>query len=336
METIDVQNCYVCGEKGTPLYKGLRDRLYAAPGEWNDRICPKCGLLWLDPRPSDRSLGEAYETYYTHAGAQSSLSLARRLYKEIGDAYISRKYGYELKTGALAKALSWLLYLYPARKTDLEFNVFFLKSKRGARLLDVGCGGGIMMENMKRIGWETEGVDFDESAVRAANSRGLSAHIGRLEDQKINSDHFDAVTMSHVVEHLPDPLTTLKEAYRILKPGGELILITPNSLSMGRRLYGINWFPLDPPRHLYIFKPEILEEMAKRAGFSSVKTRTSIRGGAGIFVGSKDIRNTGRYDMDRRRGIFENLWARSMEYFEWILLKLNKDLGEEVVLVAVK
>jgi hypothetical protein len=70
--SVPCPNCYLCGTGGEPLYEGLKDRLFNAPGEWNLKRCPnpECGLLWLDPMPLEEDIGMAYETYFTHAAPE--------------------------------------------------------------------------------------------------------------------------------------------------------------------------------------------------------------------------------------------------------------------------
>src|SRR5438105_3101279 len=65
--------CYVCGARGQQQYRDLRDRINHAPGVWNLSRCPnpKCGLLWLDPMPSEEDIGKAYTTYFTHGSEQT-------------------------------------------------------------------------------------------------------------------------------------------------------------------------------------------------------------------------------------------------------------------------
>lgn len=75
METERQTSCPLCGTAGEAIYEDLRDSLFGAPGLWGSRACPACGALWLDPRPTRASIGEAYRTYYTH-GPRSGVAAA--------------------------------------------------------------------------------------------------------------------------------------------------------------------------------------------------------------------------------------------------------------------
>src|SRR5206468_4239492 len=138
---------------------------------------------------------------------------------------------------------------------NFEFSVFYLPSMRDGRLLEIGVGSGQMLAAMRTHGWQVEGVDLDPAAVRNAQAKGLPVKLGTLEEQNYPDCSFDAIVMSHVIEHVPAPVSFLNECRRVLKPHGRLVLITPNSDSLGHRLYDRNWRGLEPPRHLHIFNP---------------------------------------------------------------------------------
>jgi SAM-dependent methyltransferase len=99
---------------------------------------------------------------------------------------------------------------------------------------------------------------------------------GKLEAQGYAPATFDAVTMSHFLEHVYDADAPLEESHRILKPGGRLVVVTPNAAAWGHRLFGRAWRGLEPPRHLQIFTPEALRSALERAGFRQSIVRTSI------------------------------------------------------------
>jgi hypothetical protein len=117
-------------------------------------------------------------------------------------------------------------------------------------------------------------VDFDERAVRVANDLGLNVRFGSLEQQKFPAESFDVVTMSHVIEHVPEPIQTLSECARILRPGGKLFLWTPNSSSLGCRVFGKHWRGLEPPRHLHLFSPRSMKSLLNKAGLNDVSICT--------------------------------------------------------------
>src|SRR5208282_348249 len=108
---------------------------------------------------------------------------------------------------------------------------------------------------------------FDPQAVDAAWRKGLSVKLGRLAEQRYPDESFDLVLMSHVIEHLNDPLATLREIRRVLRPGGTLAVTTPNADSWGHRHFGPDWRGFEPPRHLRIFNGKALAALAGHAEF---------------------------------------------------------------------
>jgi len=113
------------------------------------------------------------------------------------------------------------------------------------------------------------GVEPDPEAVKGAQAEfGLNVFHGTLEEACLQSGYFDAITMNHVIEHLADPVGTLKECCRVLKPGGELVIVPPNIVSLGHKIFTRGWGGLEPPRHLYLFSPGTLSACAQRAGLN--------------------------------------------------------------------
>ena len=331
--------CYLCGAQGYRLYDGLEDRLFGVPGLWNLKKCPSpgCGLVWLDPTPLEEDIGKAYESYYTHQGRPAPPDTwLRRVYPRLRDAYLARRYSYGEKMALWKRLFGLLLYLHPGRRADTDFSVMYLLARPGGRLLEVGCGSGRMLRLMKDHGWEVEGVDFDPAAVENARSKGLDVRLGTLEDQNYPDDHFDAVTMSHLVEHVPDPLQLLLESYRILKPGGRMVVVTPNNESLGHKMFGRDWRGLEPPRHLHVFNLASLRQLTSRAGFREFRASSTVRDANGMLIASRYLRKTGTYQMGNKKPLSVHMWARSLQFLEWALLKASPGAGEEISLVAEK
>jgi len=334
-------DCYLCGTTGEPLYENLKDRLYGAAGAWNLKRCPEpgCGLLWLDPMPAEEDIDKAYKDYFTHIEMNGvRKSWLKHAYGLAKRGYWARKYGYgKDSVGRWQKLWGMLIQLDPGLRAELEFSVMYLPSLRNGQLLDVGCGSGLALQRMSELGWQVRGVDFDPKAVRIAQKKGLEVGLGKLADQGYPSDCFDAITMSHIIEHVHDPLSFLGECRRILKPGGNLVMVTPNSRSWGHQRFGANWMHLDPPRHLHIFNEPSLRELTLAAGLQLVSLRTTIRDTNGLFIGSRSIERTGRYRMGRvKHTPFRFHWGRGMQFAEWVLLKLRRSLGEEIVFIGTK
>jgi SAM-dependent methyltransferase len=137
----------------------------------------------------------------------------------------------------------------------------------GARVLDVGCGRGVVLGPLADRGLEVHGVERSAEAARGADPRAEIRIASELQDAGYPAEHFDEVIIWHVLEHLADPRAALLEARRLLKPGGRLIVAVPNFASWQARWSGPAWFHLDLPRHLYHFPLPALCRMLAGLGF---------------------------------------------------------------------
>jgi 2-polyprenyl-3-methyl-5-hydroxy-6-metoxy-1,4-benzoquinol methylase len=337
MQTVPKPTCFLCGGHGVAAYQDLTDRRFSAPGRWTLVRCPNrsCGILWLDPMPSEADIGDAYRTYFTHEQKNAAvwLSAAKKSYLQI-------KFGYPMDGGTnrlVNAAREAIFRLRFRRKAELEGQAFYLPKLAGeGRLLDVGCGSGDGLVFMSRLGWRVEGVEVDPQAVAVARSKGLLIHSGALKDQRFPDSQFDAITMSHVIEHVHDPIALMSECMRILKPNGMLVIITPNANSLGHSFYGPSWVALEPPRHLHIFTLSALYKAAGIAGFSRIEAFSSIRGAEWIVLSSQMIRRTGRGENLGANLWFRRRWARFFQAIEAAALRFNADVAEEIVLRARK
>jgi SAM-dependent methyltransferase len=138
----------------------------------------------------------------------------------------------------------------------------------------VGCGSGKVLRWAKEQNWDVAGVDPSSSAVAAARSQGLlEVDVGAADTLPHPPNSFDCVLMSHSLEHVHHPRTTLREVARVLRPGGYLIVVVPNFESIFRIAVGTRWHALDVPRHLYHFNPVSLRKLAAAEGFINQQMR---------------------------------------------------------------
>jgi 2-polyprenyl-3-methyl-5-hydroxy-6-metoxy-1,4-benzoquinol methylase len=337
--------CKCCQSEGTYLYRNLKDRLFGVQGEWHLKKCNNinCGLIWQDPMPIEEDLGLAYQSYYTHQDNNASIkrncvkTFLRNIYLNAKQGYLATKYGYaEKQTSLKNKLLGYFLYLYPGRRANIDFEVFYLPVQNNGRLLEVGFGSGEMLQGMQQKGWIAEGIDFDPNAVSNALSKGLNVRLGSLAEQHYADNTFDAIVMSHVLEHVHDPLQLLKECHRVLKRGGKLISITPNTLSFGHRVYKQNYLHLDPPRHLNLFNNQSANKLLTLACFNTFKITTTIRDVSGTLIASSVIKNRGLYCMGEPADLSSRLWGFAMQFIEYFYIKFNRNIGEDLVIKATK
>jgi len=332
--------CPLCQSPGEWRYQALPDRCYAAPGQWGIRHCPAptCGLAWLDPQPTLADIGKAYAGYYTHNQPAPGAALVRDVVWGIWMSYLGARFGYRQGVGpAWRRIFAPLARLHPGGRDELDSAAMYLPApKTPSKLIDVGCGSGVLLARMQALGWQVEGIDVDAAGVAAARNRGVSVRCGMLTDQAYPENHFDAVYSSHVIEHVHDPVGLLRECCRILKPGGRLIFITPNWESWGHKLFGSAWLNLDPPRHLVLFSARNFRAAAESVGLVVESLRSTARTGWVYGALSRQIQRTGRGEMVEL-GKLANL-GYGMIYQLRQRLKLRRDVlaGDELLLEARK
>jgi len=297
-------------------------------------------MVWLDPIPIEEDIDKAYRTYYTHTIGIVPSGLTGRIREAVRSGYLQGKLGYSTGTGATwYRYLRFLAYLYPTGPGNIESDTMFLPAPSfPARLLDVGCGNGDLLVRMRSLGWDVEAVDLDPAAVQTARARGLEVHQGDLRSQKYPSNCFDAVTMAHLIEHVYDPPRLLREAHRILKPGGTLVLLTPNSESLGTHLYGRDWRGWEPPRHLHVFNVDNMRTTLEQSGLQQVEVRAIARGARYILSLSEALR---RKRMSSADTVADDIYQKTLksmtlQFVERLLTAVNARAGEEVLAVAHK
>ena len=145
----------------------------------------------------------------------------------------------------------------------------------GGALLDIGCNIGMFMKASRSRGFAVTGVEVNAGcAVYGRENFGLDIRSCSLEGADFPPETFDVVTVFDVLEHVPDPRAFLSAAGRVLKPGGLLVVQSPNFNSFMAWLLKGNWNWLTPPDHLYHFTPGALESLLGAHGFSVREVRT--------------------------------------------------------------
>lgn len=148
------------------------------------------------------------------------------------------------------------------------------------RILDVGCGDGFhlrLLRDYGEPGWVLEGVDLDDRAVRAVRGSGLDSYHGAVETLELKEASYDLVYSIMTVEHVPYPDRFLQAIYRILKPGGRLILVTDSTDTVDFTLFRKGyWGGYHFPRHFYLFNRSSLSRLASKAGFHVRRVTTLV------------------------------------------------------------
>lgn len=270
-----VHNCPFCGSaERTIAYENVQDwSFYCAPGKWTYWDCAQCEALYLNPRPTEASIGMAYSVYYTHGTSllrKFYASLRERLRNECWFAWFDIKITPRI---GLPFSFHWLLMPLRQRLSEPFLQIHLNKLPKG-KLLDIGCGNGMVMGHAQQMGWQVTGFEIDPEAVRTATNAGLDVVQANYDQVDQFTEQFDCVICSHVLEHLHQPMDLLKRIKQVLKPGGYAILVLPNALSAIRMQYGQYWRGLEAPRHLGIPSSLYLVNTMKGVGLEVILMNT--------------------------------------------------------------
>lgn len=144
---------------------------------------------------------------------------------------------------------------------------------RHPKMLDIGCSVGATVAAAKQLGWEAVGVDISQQAIDICLADGLECQTIDKVQLPFADGEFDVITNWHVIEHCQDVRETLAEWYRVLKPGGVMILETPDSTCAKAKKLGASYAKFWPPEHLYTFDRNNLASFLNRAGFEILPTK---------------------------------------------------------------
>lgn len=342
IKTVPRSNCPVCDTNGGFLYEGLTDTLFDTPGEWSMKRCPnlQCQTIWLDPTPAVGDLGKLYATYSTHINPINPTTKdhlqPRKLIDFVRTAVRYKKLGYSNTMSDFANNfLYYISHLHPAWQDTQSIILFYVPGKQLGKLLDIGCGNGSSMLVMKNQGWDVFGIDFDKQAIRQAQTHNLNAHvIASLDNLEYDDNSFDAIMLNHVIEHVPHPIKLIQECFRVLKPGGSLVALTPNASSLGHRRFKSNWRGLETPRHLQVFTRDSLALLAKNAAFAKVDSFASTQGILQIYDESA------YYQKNHTSSLMVSSRSKLSFHIRWFLAgwrhRLFPTLSEVVVLRCIK
>jgi len=226
------------------------------------------------------------------------------------------------------------------RRATFSLGVLLHPWQPGGALLDVGCGAGGYLDLMRALGWvRVVGVDISARGVATArDALGIDARQGELSEIGFADETFDAVSLSHTLEHVADPVALLQEVRRVLRPGGRVAILVPNVRSMLSRMLSPYWLGLETPRHLVNFSPEGLRTAVERSGLELESLRTSSLGATGVAAFSiarwRGDAHGVYTNSDHRFGVRRRAIAAALAGSEGALCALGLPAGELIGAVA--
>lgn len=336
---VEVQRrCPACASTGSLLF-AARDKLHATDGSWPVCRCDRCRSLWISPRPVDPSW--AYPTeYFTHASDTGSAPEAWSRKSRLGQAVLAARFGYPWpELSRLDTFVSQVLRRTPVLRARATRGLgeLFPRFQDGGRLLDVGCGGGTFLADMRRRGWNVQGQDVDPAAVDAARrNHSLDVSTRPLRELAAAEAPFDVVTAHHVLEHAADPTQFLADVAQCMRSGGRLLLVTPNARSFGFRGFRNDWYPIEFPRHLAIYSPDGLRSLFDRVPDLDIESLATLsRTAQKIYLQWRDVRRHGRFRSGAAPTWLDRRGAAGYSLVEGIVNRFLP-VGEELAAVVVR
>jgi 2-polyprenyl-3-methyl-5-hydroxy-6-metoxy-1,4-benzoquinol methylase len=235
----NLDQCPLCRGEGFHHFLTCRD--HTVSGRDFDIVeCDDCGFRFTNPRPNEDEIGQYYESEDYTPHQEASQGLINTLYR-------------------------WVqLYTLRSKRRLIAS----LVADPPGRLLDFGCGMGEFLDLCQSKGWAARGLEPDPDAQKvAAEQYGLTVEDpGRI--QEFPPNHFDVITLWHVLEHVPRLSETVEQLKRALAPTGTLVVAVPNCSSFDAHYYGEHWAAYDVPRHLYHFRPNDVRRLFGQHGMT--------------------------------------------------------------------
>jgi SAM-dependent methyltransferase len=283
---MDATHSDAAGERGQVVWEmtpcplcGISDEteLLLAPGESAGEVyrvaqCRRCDMVYLNPRPDRASIGHYYandyEPYQGPKRDKPRAALRRRLQRLVyarafGDPPPLTRWSDKLLA---ALAAPWF---HPGRDslTALPFH-------GEGRLLDFGCGSGWYAKRMSDRGWTVTAMDFNpHTAELVARRYGLRTLSGTLPHPEVEDASFDMVVMGASLEHVHCPHEVVGAAVRALRPGGRFVAVVPNFAAAAFHWFGVDWWPLELPRHLLHFTSSTMRRLMAMHGLEVAELR---------------------------------------------------------------
>jgi SAM-dependent methyltransferase len=201
--------------------------------------CSQCGSMFLHPTPTLEEMRTYAESHYK-AGVYTEYTKAR-----------------------------------PLKLATFRGRIELIKKhKPSGKLLDLGCACGFMIEAALEAGYDAYGVEFSEEAINAA-APAIRERIRQGDINQVPAGEFDVITAFDILEHTQDPLVSLRQWATLLKPGGLLVVTSPDTDSMFRKVMRSRWPMLQPLQHTFMFSGSGMNDVLSRAGLRPLEVRSA-------------------------------------------------------------
>lgn len=308
--------CRICGNTEKNRLHKAREMMFGTRDEFDYLECGACGTLQICEFPDlSRYYPQDYYSFAENQESYFSAKLQRRIAARfVGDYFVN---GRNFIGKYLANKNVGFTFFFPESLKEplLELNF-------QSRILDFGCGNGKLLKYLHYYGFRNlTGADaFIEKDIFYKN--GIKIYKKSLPEIE---PFFDFIMLHHSFEHFPAPLESLREIHRLL-PENKFCLIRIPLVNFAWEKYGVNWFQLDAPRHLFLYTEKSFRKLAEKAGFEVAKVVYDSEV-AQFFISEQYAQNIPMSDERAFDGDFSKSFFTSeqMENWERETEKLNKE-----------
>lgn len=263
--------CPICSSGRSKIrIERAKEQYIGLPFYFDVVCCINCSFTYTNPRPTPDSMAHFYPDSAAYFQPQSPPVAKHQPWRTwLRDGAMAYFFGYPnaLETQGPLSKLFFALFggplLHMLQTAHIPFHV------RRGKMLDIGCAWGGYLQRMERLGWETYGIEMNETSAKHARSILDTGEIflGTIESVPLKQNEFDVVHGSMVLEHIADPLAALRKMHFVLKKNGQLILSVPNFAGFEYRIFGRYCYALQVPQHLNHFVPESIASALQSQGF---------------------------------------------------------------------
>ncbi len=339
-----IASCPLCNSTYHSLYTNLQDYSYPqAEPIWNWSACNNqlCQAHFLNPRPNKKTIYLAYDNYYTYTTNSASVSAVTT--SDVSKTQPHLKNSLLLKkilSGFVKLSKEVLRFLFEGwvRWTSIprlrnETNYLGLLNRPVGSVLEVGCGSGDRLALLQKKGWTVLGQDIDPKAAQyAASKHQLKIFSMPVDELPIEPKSMDAIVLSHVIEHVHEPQLMIQQILKYLKPNGVIVLITPNSNSIIRKLFGRFWIHTEHPRHLILFNKKNFSSIVPDSLKNYVSVETTPGNAQFTALYSFEIWLRGFYNLQNKTYFISNIVAGFLQLLALIVWWFDKSSGEELIM----
>lgn len=205
--------------------------------------CHSCGVLYRTPQPTSEEVRQLYTTAYYNPWHLEKEEAVKKIKMESFDRRLQEIQNYV----------------------------------HGGKILDVGCATGFFLEKAKSKGFDPYGLELSEFAFKQAHKT-FGDHVfwGTIEDLFFENNFFDVITMFDLLEHVTNPVTTLRCCRRILKPKGIIAAVLPDTSSMSAKVMGKGWTHYKK-EHLFYFSKQAIASLMEKESFEVIQIKPAAK-----------------------------------------------------------